>query len=122
MEQQRDKRHLPTVSSVLEDGSIIELLYRSDERRTKLAGFNTGRWTILDHIDLPGWGRLGPFSPENNLIRNEVVLLPSEPRMYGSEQQLVSDIAAFIHRHADLSATFERVACYYVLLSWLYDA
>ncbi|MEY9171081.1 hypothetical protein ABIF15_002313 [Bradyrhizobium elkanii] len=50
------------------------------------------------------------------------MLLPSEPRIYGSEQQLVSEIADFIHRYADLSPSFEQVACYYVLLTWLYDA
>src|SRR5262249_27257470 len=66
--------------------------------------------------------RLIPFSPDNNLIKNEVVLLPSEPQNYWSEQQLVSEVTEFIHRYADLSPTFERVACHYVLLTWLYDA
>ncbi|KGJ65558.1 hypothetical protein DXU04_12070 [Bradyrhizobium diazoefficiens] len=63
-----------------------------------------------------------PFSPNNNLIKNEVVLLPSEPRSYGDEQELVSEVVAFIHRYADLSQTFEQVAGHYVILSWVYDA
>jgi hypothetical protein len=63
-----------------------------------------------------------PFSPRNNLIWNEVVLLPSEPRLYGDEEALIADIQAFIHRYVDLSPTFEKVATYYVILSWLYDA
>ena len=63
-----------------------------------------------------------PFSPKNNLIRNDVVLLPSEPLDYGTEAQLLLDIRAFIHRYADLTPAFENVAIHYVLLSWLYDA
>jgi hypothetical protein len=118
MDDQRERRVIPTVSNVLEDGTIIELLYRSEEHRTHLALFSSGRWTVVDHIDLPQLGRLVPFSPDNNLIRNEVVLLPSEPRLYGDEQTLVAEIARFIHQFADLTPVFERVACYYVLLSW----
>ena len=66
--------------------------------------------------------RLVPFSPENNLIKNEVVLLPSEPQIYGSEEKLLADIRSYIHRYVDLSPSFEKLATYYVLLSWLYDA
>ncbi|BBZ91347.1 hypothetical protein BRDID11004_75240 [Bradyrhizobium diazoefficiens] len=71
---------------------------------------------------MPGGHKLVPFSPNNNLIKNEVVLLPSEPRSYGDEQELVSEVVAFIHRYADLSQTFEQVAGHYVILSWVYDA
>ncbi|WLA39717.1 hypothetical protein QNJ95_43940 [Bradyrhizobium elkanii] len=122
-EQDEQKRKIiPTVSEVLEDGTIIELIYRPEVRSTSLVLFNAGRWTLQSHVDVSERHRLVPFSPNNNLIKNEVVLLPSEPRIYGSEQQLVSEIADFIHRYADLSPSFEQVACYYVLLTWLYDA
>ncbi|WP_259265832.1 hypothetical protein [Bradyrhizobium elkanii] len=122
-EQDEQKRKIiPTVSEVLEDGTIIELIFRPEIRITSLVLFNAGRWTLQSHVDVSERHRLVPFSPNNNLIKNEVVLLPSEPRIYGSEQQLVSEIADFIHRYADLSPSFEQVACYYVLLTWLYDA
>ncbi|WP_338695230.1 hypothetical protein V5279_03815 [Bradyrhizobium sp. 26S5] len=119
---EQKRKIIPTVSEVLEDGTIVELVYRPEIRNTSLAIFNAGRWTLQSHVDVSERHRLVPFSPNNNLIKNEVVLLPSEPRIYGSEQQLVSDIAEFIHRYADLSPSFEKVACYYVLLTWLYDA
>jgi hypothetical protein len=63
-----------------------------------------------------------PFSPGNNLIKTEAVLLPSEPTIYGSEAELVSEIQQFIHRYVDFEPAFEKVATYYVLLTWLYDA
>src|SRR5262249_21603771 len=103
-------------------GTLIELVYQADKRRTYIALFNAGRWTLLDHIDVAGGDRLAPFSPSNNLIKNEVVLLASEPRIYGSENELVTDIQQFIHRYVDVSPTFEKVATHYVLLTWLYDS
>ncbi|WFU32406.1 hypothetical protein QA635_39015 [Bradyrhizobium brasilense] len=112
----------PAVSDVLEDGTIVELIYRPEHRTTLLATSLAGRWTLARRVDVPGGHQLAPFSPDNNLIKNDVVLLPSEPRSYGDEQELVSEVIDFIHRYADLSPTFEQVAGHYVLLSWVYDA
>lgn len=118
-----EHRHVvPTVSDVLDDGTIVELIYRPEHRATLLATFTAGRWTLAGRVDVPTGHQLVPFSSNNNLIKNEVVLLPSEPRIYGTEQELLSEIIDFIHRYADLSPTFEQVAGHYVLLSWLYDA
>jgi hypothetical protein len=48
-----------------------------DLRRTLFAIYCAGRWTLQDAIDL-GPDALVPFSANNNLIKNEVVLLPSD--------------------------------------------
>jgi hypothetical protein len=119
---QGNRTIVPAVSWSLPDGTLVELLYRPQERRTLFALFNAGRWTLQPHLNLDDNARLVPFSPHNNLIKNEVVLLPSEPQIYGSEEQLLSEIRSFIHRYVDLSPSFERLATYYTLLSWLYDA
>jgi hypothetical protein len=112
----------PTVSTILDDGTIVELVYEQRHHRTMLTQFNAGRWTSLPRLDVAPSMQLVPFSPENNLIKNEVVLLASEPRLYRSEPELISDIQSFIHQYVDLSPTFEKVAAYYVMLSWVYDA
>ena len=116
------KRIVPTASAILDDGTIVEMVFRPDLRRTLFAIFSAGRWTLQDAIDLGSDARLVPFSANNNLIKNEVVLLPSEPRIYGSETQLVTEIGEFIRRYVDFDEAFENVATHYVLLSWLYDA
>src|SRR6266516_3589439 len=120
--EEKKKRIVPTASTILEDGTIIEMVFRPEQRRTLFAIYSAGRWTLQEGIDLGQDARLVPFSPHNNLVKNEVVLLPSEPCIYGSEDKLVAEIQQFIHRYVDLSASFERVATYYVLLTWLYDA
>ena len=121
-EQPKEKQIVPTASAVIDDGTIVEMVFRPDLRRTLFAIYSSGRWTRQDAIDLGPDAKLVPFSANNNLIKNEVVLLPSEPQIYGSEAQLVAEIREFIHRYVDFSESFENVATHYVLLSWLYDA
>src|SRR5438128_8020634 len=77
--EQKKKQIVPTASAVLGDGTIVEMVFQPEHRRTFFAIFNAGRWTLQDGIDLGDEARLVPFSPGNNLIKNEVVLLPSEP-------------------------------------------
>src|SRR5258708_37212635 len=120
--EQQKKQIVPTASAILDDGTIVEMVFQPEGRRTLFAIYSAGRWTLQDGIDLGSDARLAPFSPNNNLIKNEVVLLPSEPSIYGSEQKWVADIHQFIHRYVDFSDSFERVATYYVILTWLQDA
>jgi hypothetical protein len=98
------------------------MVFRPEKRKTFLAIYSAGRWTLLDKFDVGPDSRLVPFSPDNNLIKNEAVLFPSEPHIYGSEEGLASEIQQFIHRYVDLDVAFEKVATHYVLLTWLYDA
>jgi hypothetical protein len=119
---EKKRQIIPTASAILENGTIVEMTFLPERGRTFFAIHNAGRWTVKDHVDIGENARLVPFSPNNNLIKNEVVLLPSEPTIYGSEEKLVSDIQQFIHRYVDFDTPFEMVATYYVLLTWLYDA
>ncbi len=117
----KSEKVTPAVSRVLADGRLMELLYDSVVKATSFAVWHEGTWRIeqrvVDHRAV-----FVPFSPENNLIRNEAVLLPSRPEDYGTEQELRSEVQAFIHRYSDLSDAFEKIATHYVMLSWVYDA
>jgi hypothetical protein len=110
----------PTVSAVLKDGSVVELLYQPEERRTLFCVARDGQLRFEDAV-LEGENRLVPFSPGNNLIAHEVVLLPSKPEEYDTEQELVAGIQTFIHRYVDVTPLFEQIASYYVLFTWVYD-
>ena len=112
---------VPTVSRVFADGTLIELLYSAPEARTIFAVWHSDTWKIENELDIGG-ERLVPFSPRNNIIKNEIVLLPSEPEEYGSKAELVELIKAFLHRYLDVSPAFEQIAAHYVLFTWVYDA
>ena len=111
----------PAVSAVLPDGSVAEMVYRPEENRTLFCISKNGDVRYETSL-LVGGERLVPYSPRNNLLTNEVVLFASEAKEHESEQRLVEDIRAFIHRYVDVSPLFEQIASYYVLFSWVYDS
>src|SRR5437667_10765570 len=108
----------PTVSTVLPDGSLVEMVYQ--ENRTLFCAFKDGAFRYETNLLVNGQ-RLVPYSPRNNLLTNEVVLFPSEPVEYESDEKLVEAICAFIHRYMDISPLFEQIASYYVLFQLVYD-
>ncbi len=112
---------IPTVSTILDDGSIIETVFRPEEKRTLFVRWHGESAEYLPSIEA-GSSRLVPYSPRNNLLAHEVVLLPSEPAEYGSEAELLAEVRAFIYRYVDISPLFEEIASYYVLFTWIYDA
>jgi hypothetical protein len=117
----RRPRTVPTVSAVLPSGALVEMVYDPAERRSAFAIWDGQAWTVEPAVTADGGVRLVPYSPQNNLFRNDVVLVAATPEEFGSEEALVADIQAYIHRYTDLSPVFEKIASYYVLLSWLYD-
>ena len=121
IEEVKQKRPIPTVSAVLDDGTILEMVYRPSEKRTAFVVFKDEKWSYETGFNTDAFLRWVPYSANNNLIKNEVVLLPSEPEEYGSEEELLSEIQSFIHRYVDVSPLFEKIASYYVLFSWVYD-
>ena len=111
----------PTASSVLRDGSLVEMVFEPGTHRTLFAIYRkeTVGYEAAVH---EGNERLVPYSPKNNLLQHDVVLFPSEAAEYGSEQQLIESIRAFIHRYVDVSPLFEQIAAYYVLFTWVHEA
>jgi hypothetical protein len=113
----------PTIARVLEDRTLVELVYDPVAQETALAMARPNGATRIDSsIELPSGERLVPYSGQNNLIASECVLLPSEVGDFRDKPELLENVRAFIHRYVDLSPTFEAIAAHYVLLSWVYDA
>ena len=118
--QTKDNR-VPVVSRVSAD-TLIELVYDRDRRTTALVVSRFGGlWNIEQEVNIGTGEVLVPYAASNNLIANECVLLPSKPVEYGFKHELIAEIQAFLHRYVDLSPLFERIAAYYVLLSWVHD-
>lgn len=113
----------PTISRVLPDGTIIELIFDADTRSTSFAVSAPGETPLLaERYTLPDGEVLVPYSPTNNLLASGCVLLPSAIGDMGSKAGLLADIKAFIHLYVSLTPEFLDIASHYVLLSWVYDA
>jgi len=115
-----EKRRRPCAGAVLPDGRVAELVYREDDGTTGFVVGKGDKWEEMESVEVAG-ELLVPFSPQNNLLVHRVVLLPSEPVEYGSDEELRAEVAAFIHRYVDLPPEFEAVAREYVVFTWLYD-
>jgi len=122
VEVAKQRMIVPTVSAVLPDGALLEMVYQPAQARSGFAIWKDGGWKFETAFSVSERKRLVPYSPDNNLLKNEVVLLPSEPQEYDSQQKLMGEIEAFIHRYVDVGPLVEKIASYYVLLSWIYDA
>lgn len=116
-----DCRGIPTAAAVKDGSTLIELCHDPDARTTAFAVWESGSWRLIDRYDLKDGTRIVPYSPKNTLLWNDVVLLPKGPEEYGSEEELLTRVQAFIHRYVDLSERFETIVSWYVLLSWRYD-
>jgi hypothetical protein len=122
--QQNGRKYgVPTVSRVCADQTLIELVYDAAKRTTGLAVSRFGGlWNIEQEVRIETGEMLVPYSPSNNLIANECVMLPSGPVEHFSKEELIADIGAFLYRYVDLSPLFAKIASYYVLLTWVHDA
>jgi hypothetical protein len=113
----------PTISRILDDQTMVELLYDPDARTTALAVCGPdGQCHAEASVTASNGDQLIPYAADNSLIATESVLLPSSIAEFASKDDALERVRSFIHRYVDLPATFEQIAAHYVLLTWVYDA
>jgi hypothetical protein len=121
-EHKKEVVRTPITGTVFDDGRIVELVYDPVEKKTSFA---VGEGTDVSYCsELTGTDTTVyvPTSPHNNLVKHNVVMLPSQAEPYESVEALIEAIVSYIHRYVHLSPDFEIVAAHYVLLTWVYDA
>lgn len=117
MTQNNTKRE-PTVKSKT---YIAEMIYDPQESKTQFAIKRKGEPVqYAPHIEV-GQSQILPLSPDNNLLKAQAIRLPSRAEEFESKEKLIADIQNFIHQYLDISDRFEKIAPYYVLMTWTYD-
>ena len=112
---------LPILSSLLPDRRMVELVYDASKGATRFAVWDGEEWKYATSVATGDHERLVPYSAKNSLIKNNIVLFPSEPAQFGSVEELVGELRSYLHRYVDLSDSFERLAAYYALFTWVHD-
>jgi hypothetical protein len=107
-------------SEILNDGTIIEMLFDSQKNETSLAIYKDNSIKCRKSFEIDGI-ILKPHLAGKDLLKNKVILFPKEAKEYGSQKELIQDIQVFIHKYLSVSLFFEKIASYYVLFSWIYD-
>jgi len=104
------------------DGYLIELLYDPKQRKTLFAVRDpSGNVQVAESIRINGT-LYHPIAPTPEITKG-VVRLPSElPSEPPDIRELIQEIRAFIHRYLDIDPFYERLASFYVLFTWMYDA
>ncbi|MDE2166086.1 MAG: hypothetical protein KGJ66_07090 [Alphaproteobacteria bacterium] len=120
MAEEVSKQRL-VISLVGEDGTIVETVYRPDLRTTALALARTSGIDVVPELRL-GDAVYVPVRATNNLIKHNVLVLPSEPAEYDDVGRLLSEIESYIRRYVGLPNAATVLSASYILLSWVYDA
>lgn len=108
-------------SQVTSDGVLFEMLYDSRLQETNLVRWQDGTMETAKHFQMEDGSKLEPYSPYNPLLFKKLILFPQGVSEYGSKRDLLNRIRSFIHRYVDLTDTFELIASYYVMLTWVFD-
>jgi len=120
MKKAEDDKSKIIASEILNDGTIIEMLFDSLKNETSLAIYKDNNIKCRKSFEADGV-ILKPHSAGKDLLKNKVILFPSEAKEYGSQKELIRDIQEFIHKYLSVSLFFEKISSYYVLFSWIYD-
>ena len=109
-------------SSFLQDGvTIYEQVFDRGTKQPFYLGFNTISNSVEEAIETVEVDQSTYLPYNTEMVQKETVKLPSEATEYGEETDLIQIIQSFIHKYVDLSEFGEKIATYYVLLSWVYD-
>ena len=117
-----DKHFRKIVSQRNADGTIVETVYSAKEQCTKFAIYCNGGLSIDTSHSIPSGKKVEPVPASNNLIRHGAVIFAEKPEDFENVHKLIADIQAYIYRYLDISDHFLKIASYYILLSWVYDA
>ena len=120
--RERFGQRIPYIGGQPVEGISLEMIHDPKESTTGFAVWDCQGAKYMDRFPIDGNRFLVPYSSRNNLIAHRVVLFPSKAQEYGSEENLIEEIQIFIHRYVDVSPIFEKIAVYYILLTWVYDS
>lgn len=119
-DEKQDKAILKT--SITTPNELYEMVFNRAENKTSFFKIDkSGKLEcFLEEVEIDG-KKYRPLPPEYNLVDKNVILFPSLATPYTNEEEILSEVQNFIHKHLDISEVFERIATYYVLFTWLFD-
>ncbi|RLE39841.1 hypothetical protein DRZ77_03465, partial [Candidatus Woesearchaeota archaeon] len=117
--EKEKKEKIEECAYLILENRPVELIYREDEKKLYFICFDEdGKLVQKSAIQI---GEKIYVPPKSDLVKLGAVLIPQGVANYESEEKLLQEIQAFIHKYVDVSEDFEIFASYYVLLSYVYD-
>lgn len=105
----------------LPDGSLVEMLYCQNRKpKTFLARLKDSEITYHNEIEVEDGSIIVPYR-DNQIVETKAILFPSKAEAYADEKTLLKNIEEFVHKYVGISEFYEKLVCYYILFSWIYD-
>lgn len=109
------------VSCILEDGSLIEMIYNAKKGTSKLAVYKDGKVSLEDGVSMDDSTVFMPLDPKQSILKNNYVLFASGASDYPSNEALYQEVRVFVEKFVQLPDTFLSVVSVYIMMSWVYD-
>jgi len=109
------------VSSVSDDGTLVETVFDAADGTTAFVRQSAGGLERLPSIDRDDRTCV-PVRPGNDLLKHRALLFPSALAPCGTVEQLLGEIETYIKRYVSLSDDARKLSATYIVLTWLYDA
>jgi len=116
-----DVKKLKKISYVLNDGTLVDMVYNPLAIETRFAVFKNGKYSLEKEVKLNKVISFVPLPPNYGLIENDFLLLPSEAVDYKSNGELYKEVREFIDKYVELPESFLTLLTVYVMMTWLYD-
>ena len=120
-EEEEDDKERRGVSYILDDGSLVEMLYDKKKHKSQLAIYKSGAVTLEEKVKISDSMWFMPLKANQSILETSFLSLPSEVGKYQSNEELYLEVRAFIERYVKLTDAFLTVVAVYVFTTWVYD-
>lgn len=120
-EDKKSEANIVNVSFIEYLGDLYEQVYDKNTGETFFIKYNKFSKEIEEVAEQVEADDIIYRPINNDFVKKEFILLPSETREYGTLPALLQSIQQYIHKYLDITEFGEILSSYYVLLSWIYD-
>lgn len=109
-------------STIFTEDALYEMIYDRVLNKTSYIKIDRrGQMEFfLEEVEING-RKYQPYPSTYNLVDKGVILFPSLTAPYKDEEEILTEVRAFIHKYLDITEIYEQIATYYVLFTWMYD-
>lgn len=108
------------VAVLKQSGKLYEIIYDSEKGEAKFVSLNqeNGNIELNDQVEIEN----KIYKPLiDTFVKKNAVILPTKAEPYESEEKLIQDIKAYIHKYIDISEENEKLCSWVIPVIWLYD-
>ena len=116
-DEEDEPLEMPFVESP--DGMLAEMVMLNGEPVFAVYDPKTEKVTYFEELTVNEEKVVPPSKDE--IFQKGFITLPTEAEEYGDVKSLYNEVQDFVHKYLDVSPDYETIACFYPMLTWVYD-